>query len=179
MAGRDANRPQLDFPQLVADLIATLNLTGQLGILEMSDQVSPVFLIGSRGVVFGGENPTFASAEVFSGSATNPAANVVLADTGALPAGTYDVMSNISIRAQKGAGGNTAVLIEHRNAANAATLAILDSMAGTGNHEVAESTLPLFGYTLALNERIRLIVGGGLLVGTVAGSLFVHLRPTP
>jgi len=177
MAPRDASRVQLDFPELTADLIAALRLTGTVGLLDFSDLVRPVFLIGSRGVEFGGANPTFASSQVFHGQVTNPAANTVIADTGALPAGTYDIWGFVEGWFSVALDG--AIRIEHRNAANNATLATLLSSSRGGTTQQGQSFLGHSRYTIALNERLRVISPQNVSVQTMAGGVWAALVPTP
>lgn len=185
MAERDANLPQLDFPQLTADLIRELRLTGTLGLLGMGDLVVPTFIIGSRGgaLAVTAEAPVFTSAQIFDGSVNAPAVNTVIVDSLALPAGDYDVFGSITL------GGNAPVTnatleLQHRDAANAATLAVLlnigGSVAGTAVNEVPTLSLPLIGYRIGLNERLRVqLVDDGTASGRCAGVIGVRIRPTP
>lgn len=87
----------------------------------------------------------------------------VLADTGALPAGVYDIEINLVVADAVIAGAGS--FIEHRNAANAATVKDLGGQAGAGSAQIK-----LENYRLAANERIR-VVGGSAANG--AGSLSV------
>lgn len=79
-----------------------------------------------------------------------PAANAVQADTGALPAGTYDFI--IVLCASDTVAVGKGMLVEHRNAANSATNAILGAV-DAPNAVTIETRL-----TLALNERVRVIM---------------------
>lgn len=179
MAPRDASLVQLDFPQLVADLIATLSLTGTVGVLGFSDQVVPAFLIGSRGINFGGDLPAFTSAAVFNGSVSLPAANTVVVDTGALPAGTYDVFANLGYGGSFAAGIGI-VSLQHRDAANVATLAVLASVTVLDAILIDHVELPLIGYKIGLNERLRVISPTTVMNrGGISCSIFVQIRPTP
>lgn len=85
-----------------------------------------------------------------------PAANAVQADTGALPAGTYDFIIVLMVSDTVAVGKG--LIVEHRNAANGATLAVL------GGVSAPESITYTTRLTLALNERVRVVVG------TVAGA---------
>lgn len=82
-----------------------------------------------------------------------PAANAVQADTGALTAGDYDfdifLVCSDTVAVGKG------LVIEHRNAANGATLNVLG---GVSPNNGAISVL-LRRFTIATNERIRVIAG--------------------
>lgn len=178
MAERNPARPQLDFPQLTADIIAALRLTGQLGLFNMSDTVVPVISVGNvRPQTFSFSPITYTSSEIVHGAADSPAGNTVLADTGALGAGTYDLQLQLSF------GGrtipNTPIVIEHRNAANAVTLATLLSLTQPGTDAAAAVQSPIFGYVIGLNERLRIKSPNSLIVGGVSGSIFFTLRPTP
>lgn len=93
---------------------------------------------------------------------TNPADTAVLADTGALPAGNYLV-------GVTGCASAAEVYdVQHRNAANAATLK-------TQRRRVRALDNDDFLFpnkiTLALNERIR-VVQAGALVGEIQVSIF-------
>lgn len=92
-----------------------------------------------------------------------PAANAVQADTGALAAGDYDfdiyLSSSDTVAVGKG------LVVEHRNAANGATTHNLGSVpAGVA------LKIELRRYTLALNERIRVIAG---TAAGAASSMYV------
>ena len=180
MAERDAQRIQLDFPQLVADVIRQLNLTGTVGLLEFSDQVTPVYIVAQRaGALDIVMAPVaFASAEINSGDVIDAAASTVVADTGALPAGTYDLQAHMAFNGLTSLAG-TAYRLEHRNAANNATLATLLLIPVSGVHLALTTSLPLTGYVMGLNERLRMISGSQIMQGFLSGSIYVHLRPTP
>ena len=93
-----------------------------------------------------------------------PAIGAVQADTGALPAGLYDVLIHLAVADVIAAG--VGLFVEHRNAANGATLKDLGGHTPGGGG----MKLRLEQYRLATNERIRVVAGsaaGG------AGSLFV------
>lgn len=177
MPPRDPTKTQLDFPILTADLIDQLNLTGTVGLLDFLAEVRPVFLIGSRGITFGSQLPDFGSAEVFDGTGSNPAANTVIATTGALPAGTYDIACNIASSGTGTAGQFWA--LQHRNAADAATLATLLSLPLNGTQHSREAALPPIGYVLALNERLRVVTPATAPAAQITTSIFAALRPTP
>jgi len=179
MAGRDPTRPQLEFPALVAELITQLRLTGQVGRLNFSDEVIPAFLIGSRGINFAGDLPAFTSAASFDGAISTPSANVVILDTGALPAGDYDILATMDLFGTIGAGATT-MQLQHRDAGNVATLAVpLHLIVSTVLHG-ATIALPLVGYTIGLNERLRVISPSvAMTSGAVSASLLAQIRPTP
>lgn len=180
MATRDASTPQLDFPQLVADLITTLQLTGQLGVLNMGDTVIPTISVGNVRPVTAVFLPvTFASAEILSATFDNPAGGQVIGDTGVLAAGTYDIWAHISTSGLVSAGAAGPVTLEHRNAANNATLATLLSNSKRGSSHEQFSHLDVIGYVIGLNERLRFIFTGGTTSMFVATELGFAIRPTP
>mgnify|MGYP000176339863 CR=1 FL=1 len=178
MPPRDPTKVQLDFPLLVADLIDQLKLLGPVGLLDFNPAVQPVFLIGSRGITFGSLLPDFDSSEVYFGQATDPIGNVVLIDTGALAAGTYDLGCNLS--ATGNAGQLAPLRLEHRNAANNATLATLFHLSlSLSTHDYAVGAMPTIGYNIGLNERLRIVSGGSVSDSLQCGTIYASLRPTP
>lgn len=92
-------------------------------------------------------NPTVAA-----GEATAPTAAQVIADSGPMAAGTYLVETRLGFDGVPGAG--KALKVEHRNAANAATLFVLARIPGQTNAEYKTERI-----VLADQERIRVIVG--------------------
>lgn len=179
MAERDPNRVQLDFPQLVADLIRQLRLTGTVGLLELTDQVTPVYIVAQRAGALSitTSPPIFSSASLFAAQSNNPGINTIVLDTGPLPAGDYDVYAHISASGRATTIGS-AVVIEHRDAANAVNLAILLNAPWGLVEAYSHSTLAPIRYTLALNERLR-VVAQQAFTGQVAGSLGIVIVPTP
>lgn len=174
MPPRDPSQVQADFPQLVADLIDQLQLTGSVGILDFQPTILPTFIVGSRGLTVVSEEVVYTSAQVFEGSAGNPAANAVIADTTGLPAGDYDVLCWI------GAGivtvAEETMSLQLRDAANAVTLAewfvpMADANTSFGGFK--------FSIALALNERLRILNSAGAVVGRVAGTIMARRRLTP
>ena len=91
-----------------------------------------------------------------------PAANSVQADTGALVAGEYDF--DISLSASDTAVGK-GLVIEHRNAANSATLQVLGGVPAGGAVQFKFRRI-----TIATNERIRIIAG---TAAGAANSMYV------
>lgn len=81
-----------------------------------------------------------------------PAIGAVQADTGALAAGDWDF--DINLTASDTIAVGKGLIIEHRNAANGATLQTLGGIDGANSQYI-----PIRRYTLALNERIRVIAG--------------------
>jgi hypothetical protein len=89
----------------------------------------------------------------------------VLADTGALPAGVYDFEVNAAVADVIAAG--VGIFIEHRNAANGATLKDLGGTTPGGGGVVGYK---IRNYRLAANERVRL-VGGSAAAGAASLSV--------
>lgn len=100
-----------------------------------------------------------------SGSAAAPAGSAVIADSGALAAGTYDVLVEMACQDTTAVGHG--MIVEHRNAANAATLKSLGGCSAPDSHTVLVARV-----VIALNERIRVIAGPA--AGT-ASSQYVAL----
>lgn len=97
--------------------------------------------------------PTAAGAWAYaSGSSAAPAGSAVVADSGALAAGTYDVWVELAVEDTNAVGKG--MIVEHRNAANGATLKQLGACAAPDSHSVYIPRV-----VVALNERIRVIVG--------------------
>lgn len=80
-----------------------------------------------------------------------PAGAAVIADTGQLPKGTYEV--DIALAAADAPAAGKGILVQHRDAANAATNAIIGSCAAGSSNQVN-----LKGIVVAQNERIRAVV---------------------
>lgn len=182
MGQRDASRVQLDFPQLVADIIRQLNLTGTLGLLEFSDQVTPVYIVAQRAgaLAFSADLPIFQSAEITSGDGQNPAANAIIGDTGALAAGDYDIWGGISLSGNYTLAPHGPVALQHRDAANAVTLAtLLQVTLSTNLTNVNGDQLRLTGYRIGLDERLRFQNLGGGFTGGISTVIAARLRPTP
>lgn len=92
-----------------------------------------------------------------------PAIGAVQADTGALAAGDYDL--DIFLCASDTVAVGKGLVVEHRNAANAATTQTLHAIpAGMADN------IRIRRYTLALNERIRVIAG---TAAGAASSMYV------
>ena len=179
MAQRDGLRPQIDFPQLIADVIRDLNVRGPLGVLNLSDEVRPVFIIGARGLTVTANLVDFDSSQVFSGDASLPVASTVVADTGQLVAGTYDLLLQLSSDIQ--VGSNDPIRVQHRNSGNTATLATLLSLYCRGGAvSDGQSFVPLIGYRIALNERIRILSPStNATSGGCSGQIWAARRLVP
>lgn len=195
MADRVPGAPQVDDPTVVADFIRSLGIRGRLGELSVSDIVVPVFNIGQAptitvsdpipiiGVAGGVAVPvtgdfagvTWRSGDIFTnGVVVAPAANAIMADTGQLPAGDYDIgLMGV------GKSDGTASLnlqVQHRNAANNADQVTWDHLYSSTNNGTVNFPYYSFVYTLALNERIRvlnIVINGQ----QAAFTIFARIRP--
>ena len=92
-----------------------------------------------------------------------PAANAVQADTGALAAGDYDLLVILSVSDTIAVGKGFKV--EHRNSANSANIQVLGGCPPT-----AAGIMDIPAVTLALNERMRTIIGA---VAGAASSRYI------
>jgi hypothetical protein len=123
------------------------------------------------------EHVTQASAgDVSNGalSAAAAAANTVVADTGPLAAGVYDVEYQLHIGMLATAAAGVELVVEHRNAANNGNLSVLAGCPGGGAGSGRLSRV-----AVAANERIRVVVGAVALRASVkaAARLDVHRLP--
>lgn len=161
--------PQDQPPQLpqVTDNTALLNFINSLGLqgavpaMNALPTVIPVAVVANPvGTVISGaltaNTPAYQSSGVVAFTPGAPGAAAVLADTGPLAAGTFDFGAWLT-----GFGSGTngeSFALEHRNAANAATLATLFFLPvnATAN-VVVDNHIPDIGYVIALNERLRWI----------------------
>lgn len=110
-------------------------------------------------------NGTWVDGSIF----TNPTDQTLLVDTGALPAGDYLVAVN-------GAASADEVFdVQHRNAANSANVNVQRRRPKAGDIDWVFSNK----FTVAANERIRVLQSGGL-TGEVQLSIFyVEVEPGP
>lgn len=92
-----------------------------------------------------------------------PAANAVQADTGALAAGNHDFDIQVFVSDTVAVGKG--LIVEHRNAANGATLQNLGGVPAGGADQIR-----LRNYAIAANERIRVIAG---TAAGAASSMYV------
>jgi len=152
MPDRDPAKVQLDFPQLTADLISQLQLVGVIGLLDFQTSVQPTFIVGSRGLTITQEKPLYLPAEIFQEEVINPAVNAIFADTGQLPAGDYDIQAWLSV--SQTVGLDNSIQLQHRNAANTATLTswFMFVTVGTTNNLHVD-----FSLRLADDERFRVL----------------------
>ena len=168
MAETDPNTPQVVDPELTVDLTRLLQIRGPLGVLNVLDTIVPVVNMGdvvARTVEV--RQPAFRTTDIFSnGRLAAPAAGALLADTGALSEGVYDVKVHMSV---VDVTINQAVQIEMRNAANTANLAAWSYLLS----DLVEGVVPHIEISLALefatNERLRAII----VVAQVANDISV------
>jgi len=169
--------PEVTDTVLIADLLQFLSIRGSLGRLPLADVVVPVISVGDvRPTAVITRPPDFRAQDIFSnGHVIGPGASGVLADTGQLAAGTYDVGFHC---AGEPATFNVSVNLEHRNAANAANLAVWGHLL---LHNAANNVVIYqhytFGYQIGANERLRAVTD----IATGAGSdwlavIFARIR---
>lgn len=174
MARNDTGLPTSIDPELQASIVRLLRVRGELGSLLVSDIISPVIQVGSTvPLEVAIRQPAFLPANWFTeGVQATPGANTDLADTLALPAGTYDLI--VHIDAVITAADET-IDIQHRNAANNATLAEIFMM---GPKPGPSSELHLvFAQEFAENERLRVRTGGAFGAGEDANAwIFARIR---
>jgi len=182
MPPRDPSSVQLDFPQLVSDLIGELRLQGTVGLLDFKDSVQPVYIVSARGGALDvtASQVVYPSASIFTNKTQGPLVNVVLADTGQLPAGTYDIKTIIGITNNANATVNADVEFQHRNAANAANLATVPvPVVDIATHENVFWFTWDYATILAANERLRYQVVVLGFSGRVDTTIMAVARPTP
>jgi len=170
---RDPSVVQADFPVLVADLINQLQLVGTVGLLNFLPEIRPTFIVGSRGLTLEPQPTVFLSSQVFTGEVTNPAGNVIIIDTGPLPEGDYDVVATLSAAATAGVTSRNS--LEHRNAANAATVSDFFSFVTPTGEMNYSITIAL---RVLLNERLRWF-NGNAFTGKVGGVIAIKRRVVP
>ena len=183
MPPRDANRLQLDFPDLAADIIRELRIQGTVGLPDFNDSVQPVYIVSSRGGALDvtAEPNIFASAEIFSDETVTPAVNGVLADTGQLAAGVFDVKVVMSWAAFTGPGAVTGRFeFQHRNAANAANLSEVPIawITDTGFRDT-QFVSWTFATVVATNERFRIQNFTGIASARVGTTIMAARRAEP
>ena len=178
MAEPDANTPQVIDPERVVDLTRLLQIRGPLGVLNVLDTIVPVVNMGdvvTRTVRV--EPAAFRSSDVFSnGVLFTPATNAILADTGPLAEGIYDIILSGSSTGSANAGH--AFSVEHRNAANAANLAIWSYLMNTAAGDAITFPTVHFAYEFALNERLRVFNVIAFAAGETASVVVFARRRT-
>lgn len=101
----------------------------------------------------------------YDGAATNPGANTVIVDTGALSSN----LGTVTVQVVVNANITATFLIQHRNAANDANL-----------HEqevtiIANAPFTFGGFTRIFqdDERLRVLNKGAIVLGRVSASIFL------
>jgi len=171
MGVRDPTIPQIEDQELEQNLIRLLRIIGPLGRLSVADMVVPVVSMGN--VV----NPTvdilqpsFRSTDVFGGSVLAPGINTVLADTGQLPAGVYDIF----VAMESTTAGSSRFQLQHRDAANAVNLMTADFVTGI---QRGPWSFPL-AYELVTDERLRILNIDASTAGQFwSAQIFARVRP--
>lgn len=171
MAERDPTVPQSDDAELQAEVIRLLRIVGPLGRLNVADIIVPVLHMGdvvSRAV--DARPPLFTSNNLFTeGIKTSGAANELMADTGQLPMGDYDLICTL----QSSSSSTLNWEVQHRNAANTANIAAFQ----VTNRVNADSFSERFGYTFAANERLRIITLEAFPIGDdTSAHIFAAIR---
>lgn len=182
MPPRNPRSVQLDFPQLTADIIQELRLLGTIGLLDFKPEIQPVYIVSARGGSLDviSSQPVFTTAEIFSDQTANPAINAVLATTGALPAGDYDVKAICTWATTGAPAANPTFDFQHRDAADAVTLArvpfaaVLDTVSTTSGVLVID-----YATTLATNERLRWQALTAIAVGNSGTVIMARRRLVP
>lgn len=152
----DPSKPQINDPELEAELIRVLSIVGPMGKLDVIPAVLPTISMGNivqQTVEV--RSPAFRTTDIFStGLQTGQAGGTLLADTGPLADGIFDVRLASTSQTSIGLQNHR---IEMRNAANTASLAFWTHLMGV----FTSGARPLFNYTLALefaiNERLRIV----------------------
>lgn len=141
----------------------TDRLTRQTGRVVLVDQNNiPVGTVAALAPLYVRDDIT--ATTWVAGSVTAPAANAVIADSGAVPnSGDWDFdiqigLADITLTLGK------CLLLEHRNAANGATIRTLAMVPQQGVIQ-----LSIRRYTMVLNERLRVINGA---VAGAAASVY-------
>jgi len=176
MADPLAPGPIVTDAEVEAALIRLLSIRGRIGALAVSDVIIPTVSLGQTVPLdVSVLPPAFRSTDIFTlGLLTAPAANAILADTGQLAAGTFDVIVHFNPASDAGANDRRCVL-QHRNAGNTANLMTIE----VNYSRLLGSAAPLFpfGYEVALNERLRVLTVTGAAVGEVVGAtIFARIR---
>ena len=155
MAQPDSSTPQVVDPELVANLTRLLQIRGPLGLLNVLDTIVPVVNMGdvvTRTVTV--LQPAYRTTDIFSfGFFNGAAAGTVLADTGALAEGIYDVHILMSARVNAALYAHE---IQIRDAANTATLAVWHHGLRTLSGDTLRTTETL-ALELAASGRVRVV----------------------
>lgn len=169
MADLDPRVPQVNDPQLEADLLAALSIVGRVGKLNVSDLVIPtVQLLTVREPMVNVAQPVMDRGGIFQGQAIAPAAGATIVDTGNLTVGTYDitcVLSNTDNTTQQ------VMRILHRNAGASGNIYEISAALAS------DQTVISWAIEVIQNERLIVVVKNAAAAGTeYAASILMHLR---
>ncbi len=172
---------KITLPQLIADIVRQLNVSGRLEPFDISQTAVPVFDIGRLGaldvpteVVTPGDDtslevglanagtilqtrrPDFAASEIVPDTQAAIAAGVVLADSGQLTSGSKYVDAHVS----QNDGTTVDLVLQWRNAANDGNILEIPFFAGL-------RVGVIFTFSgVATNERFRLVTNTAI-AGTI------------
>lgn len=170
MAETNPALPQSYDDQLILDYITALTAQGPLGRLNMGDMIVPVAIVSAvRPIEIG--LPAYRPEEIFRLTVTGPASEAVLADTGQLTAGTYDVYVSIATEDTS----QRKVELQQRNAANDANRYLVGMIIGgtsTTQHQLR------FAAVVAEDERLRFQTAEGFAGAAVVYSTIFAKRRT-
>ncbi len=167
-------------PPEVSSITATffLNLINRLGVRPppasaflLSNVVQPVTLVDTDIAI-----PTTFQTPVLdqaftAGELVAPGAGVVLADTGALPAGNYNVRMLYSENG--GSASSSDIKLQRRDAANAANIWSQLFLINPSDSSLIDISMTV---KLAVNERIRVVQGAAAPAGaTFQANLWASL----
>jgi len=173
---QDATVPQVNDAELEVGLIRALSVVGQIGKLRVLDIVIPTISLGDViQPTVEVRSPSYRSTDVFSaGVQIAPAAGAVLADTTGLAEGIYDVQYYLTTT---DTAGTRLLALEHRNAANTATLATWEFIVYDALGNVSRPwVLNPLAYEIAANERLRIVVGAVAIAAGVPAVATIFAR---
>jgi hypothetical protein len=107
---------------------------------------------------------------VASGQAAAPTAGQVIADTGALAAGIYDIEVTLGFSGAAAAGKQ--ITVEHRNAANNANIQQYAMLPCPGAHPVYFARV-----SVAAGERIRAVIGAVAAAASEVAHATIRVHP--
>jgi hypothetical protein len=150
---------------VVASITAPVDMSDRVGRLLgiVASITAPVDVSDRAGRLLGKAREDLVAMTWVSVRSAAPGIGAVQADTGALAAGDYDFDVHLGVSDTVAVGKG--LVLEHRNAANGATLQSL-AVCAAG----AVEDFQIRRYTLALNERLRVIAGSA---AGAAASLYV------
>ena len=101
MAERSSSVPQSLDVDFVADMVRDLQIAGRMGVLNVSDVVVPMYLLGQR-TAFAIEvvTPSYEATDWYT-EGVKTAGTPVMADTGNLAVGVYDFQMTLNSSAAK------------------------------------------------------------------------------